>query len=655
MLFKHLFGSVAAFATAASAVDLTGYEYVVVGSGAGGGPLAARLALAGHKTLLIEAGDDQGANINYTVPAFSARVSEDPNLAWNFYVKHYADETRQARDFKTSYETPDGGEYTGLSPPEGSTMKGTLYPRVGSLGGCTAHNALIAVYPHQSDFEYVANLTGDDSWAPSNMRQYFEKLEDNNYLTVQAGQGHGYDGWLSTQYAPITIVTNDSKLLSIITGAATALGGLIGSVIDLTTLLTGDANADTKLRDTSSSLYQIPISTNDGKRNGAREFVLQVSEATDANGTKMYPLDVRLNCHVTKVTFDESVTPPRATGVEFLDGQYLYKASPKSKGATGTAGSATASREVIVAGGTYNSPQLLKLSGVGPADELAQFNISVISDLPGVGTNLQDHYETNVQGKAPSNFTAFDGCTFDASASDECLEKWNNPDAVNGRGTYASPGLGATMLYKSSTAENDEWDMFVFGGPVNFRGYFPHYAFNATEEHDWFTWAILKSHPRNTAGTVTLRSADPLDVPAITYNYYDTGNGDYEKDLAAIRDAISLARSAFAAQAVNITEVLPGADVTSDDDLSTYIKDTTWGHHASSTCPIGADDDKMAVLDSSFRVRGVSGLRVVDASVFPKIPGTFTAMSTYMVAEKAADVILSQLAGSNSTSNSTTA
>ncbi|KAF1967922.1 glucose-methanol-choline oxidoreductase-like protein [Bimuria novae-zelandiae CBS 107.79] len=649
MLFKQLFGSVAALASLAVAVDLTGYEYVVVGSGAGGGPLAARLALAGHKTLLIEAGDDQGGNINYTVPAYNARVSEDPNLAWNFYVRHYADEARQARDFKTSYETPDGGEYTGLSPPKGSTMKGTLYPRVGSLGGCTAHNALIAIYPHQSDFQYVADLTGDKSWEPSNMRKYFEKMEDNNYLAVQTGQGHGYDGWHSTEYAPITIVTEDVQLLSIITGAASALGSLIGSIIDLTALIVGDANADTKSRDTDPSLYQIPISTNDGKRNGAREFVLSVSEATNADGSKKYPLDVRLNCYVTKVTFDETVTPPRATGVEFLDGQYLYKASPKSKGASGTPGSATASREVIVAGGTYNSPQLLKLSGVGPADELNKFNISVVVDLPGVGTNLQDHYETNVQGKVPSNFTAFDGCTFDASEADKCLEKWNNPSATEGRGTYASPGLGATMFYKSSVAENNEWDMFVFGGPVNFRGYYPGYAYNATSDHDWFTWAILKSHPRNSAGTVTLRSADPLDVPAITYNYFDTGNGDYEKDITAMREAISLARKSFAAQQVEINEVLPGADVTSDQDLADYVKDTTWGHHASSTCPIGADDDEMVVLDSSFRVRGTAGLRVVDASVFPKIPGTFTAVSTYMIAEKAADVILSQLASSNST------
>ena len=196
------------------------------------------------------------------------------------------------------------------------------------------------------------------------------------------------------------------------------------------------------------------------------------------------------------------------------------------------------------------------------------------------------------------------------------------------------------MFYKSSVAARNEFDIFVFGGPVNFRGYFPGYSVNATHEHDWFTWAILKAHPRNNAGSVTLQSANPLDVPAITYNYFDTGSGDYQSDITALSEAVKLARSSFKRQLVKIDEVLPGKDANVDD----YIKDTAWGHHASSTCPIGADNDPMAVLDSSFRVRGTAGLRVVDASVFPRIPGTFTAVSTYMVAEKAADVILAELA-----------
>ncbi|KAG2414941.1 hypothetical protein HFD88_006129 [Aspergillus terreus] len=647
MIFKRLVGLLALSAGLTTAVELEDYEYVIVGSGAGGGPLAARLALAGHKTLLIEAGDDQGLSLNYSIPAYSAVASEDPEIAWNFFVHHYKDDERQARDYKATYETPDGGEYTGLNPPEGSVLKGTLYPRTGTLGGCTAHNALIAIYPHQSDFDYIATLTGDSSWTPENMRQYFVRMENNGYL-LPGQKGHGYDGWFHDQTAPLSLAIKDPQLFSLLSGGAFALGNATDILMNFGTLLLGDANKDSKDRDTEPGFYQIPISTNDGKRNGPREFIVSVRDAKNDDGSKKYPLDVRMNCQVTKVVFDETVTPPRAVGVEFLDGKYLYKASPLHQfAAPGVPGSVNATREVIVAGGVYNSPQLLKLSGVGPADELKKFNISVIADLPGVGTNLQDHYETTVQGRTPRNFTELEDCTFSFYGQDDpCIDRWESP-VLGDRGIYSSSGLAATMFYKSSVTADDSYDVFVFGGPVNFRGYFPGYSINATKEHDWFTWAILKAHPRNTAGSVTLRSADPLDVPEIVFNYFDTGVGDYQSDLQAITEAIGLARDAFDRQAYKVEEVLPGSAVQSDEQIQDYIKNTAWGHHASCTCPIGADDDPMAVLDSKFRVRGVSGLRVVDASVYPRIPGTFTAVSTYMVAEKAADEILSELKSNN--------
>ncbi|KAI0023093.1 choline dehydrogenase [Xylariomycetidae sp. FL0641] len=640
----------ATFVSLAQSVELTGYEYVVVGSGAGGGPVAARLAMAGHKTLLIEAGDDQGTNVNYTIPAYNAKSSEDDKLSWDFYVRHYADEETQARDWKMTYENPDGSLYVGLDPPADATPKGILYPRTGTLGGCTAHNALIAVYPHRSDFEYIEKLTGDTSWGPDNMRNYFKKLEQNQYPNI--GGGHGHDGWLQTEQPPLSIVLEDVQLLSMLTGGAWALqnytgglfntiGSLVGGVIDLGSLLAGDVNADSESRDKDPGYYQIPLSTNDAHRTGSREFVVAVRDAVDSAGNKMYPLDVRLNCHVTKVNFDESVTPPKATGVEFLDGKHLYSASPLSKNAeAGVPGSATASREVILAGGVYNSPQLLKLSGVGPADELEKFNISVVADRPGVGTNLQDHYEISVNANVPANWTAFDGCTWSFDGEeDSCIDRWEN-DILGNHGTYSSAGLAATMLYKSTVTDDDSFDVFVFGGPVNFRGYFPGYSYNATHDHDWFSWAILKAHPRNRAGSVTLRSADPLDTPDILFNYFQDGA---DEDLQALYEAINLARDAYDRQPVETTEMMPGSRAETEAEIKQYVRDGTWGHHASSTCPIGTDDDPMAVLDPQFRVRGVSNLRVVDASVYPRIPGTFTAVSTYMVAEKAADVILQEL------------
>jgi choline dehydrogenase len=253
MLLLSAFLAFTTLATGIARAQATDYEYIVVGSGAGGGPLAARLALAGHKTLLIEAGDDQGASDNYTVPAYQAKSTEDPAMAWDFFVRHYSDDVQQEKDFKLVYNTPSGGQYTGLTPPPGSSIKGILYPRSATLGGCTAHNALVTIYPDRDDFQYLADLTGDDSWSPSNMRNYFKKMENNGYLQFDLA-GHGYNGWFGDSVAPLDLALEDLQLTSQLLGAAFALGNhtgsaIVGGVADLATLLLGDANADSDLRD----------------------------------------------------------------------------------------------------------------------------------------------------------------------------------------------------------------------------------------------------------------------------------------------------------------------------------------------------------------------------------------------------------------------
>src|ERR1700710_1328729 len=110
-------------------VLIEGYEYVIVGSGPGGGPLAANLARHGHKVLLLEAGDDQGENLNEKIPLFFAAASEDPTMRWDYFVKHYADEKQAGKDPKMTWETPDGAIFVGLDPPPGSKQKGIYYPR----------------------------------------------------------------------------------------------------------------------------------------------------------------------------------------------------------------------------------------------------------------------------------------------------------------------------------------------------------------------------------------------------------------------------------------------------------------------------------------------------------------------------------------------
>jgi choline dehydrogenase-like flavoprotein len=157
------------------------------------------------------------------------------------------------------------------------------------------------------------------------------------------------------------------------------------------------------------------------------------------------------------------------------------------------------------------------------------------------------------------------------------------------------------------------------------------------------TWAILKAHTENRAGTVRLRSADPRDVPDVNFSYFEEGSDAAAEDLAAVVAGVRFVRSLTApliASGLIAEEIAPGPTVASDDEIADYVRNTAWGHHASGTCAIGADSEANAVLDSAFRVRGTQRLRVVDASVFPRIPGFFIASAVYMAAEKAADAIL---------------
>lgn len=149
---------------------------------------------------------------------------------------------------------------------------------------------------------------------------------------------------------------------------------------------------------------------------------------------------------------------------------------------------------------------------------------------------------------------------------------------------------------------------------------------------------------------MTLRSSNPLDVPDINFNYFDTGTTDNDadvKDLDSLVQAIKVSREANQRYydydilgGSNFTEHLPGSNIQSDEELAQYVKDNAWGHHACCTAPIGASGDSDAVLDSKFRVQGIDGLRVVDASVFPRIPGIFIQAPIFMIAEKAADVMM---------------
>ncbi|KAF6829344.1 choline dehydrogenase [Colletotrichum plurivorum] len=624
------------------------YDYVVVGSGPGGGPVAANLAIAGYKVLLIDAGGDAGESWTEKAPALHLMSTELEDTRWNYFVNHYPDLEQQKRDSKMTYEMPDGSFYVGLEPPADAKPLGVWYPRTGTLGGCSRHNALISIYAHDSDWSNVASITGDDSWSPDTMRSYFQKIEKNMYLPSSL-VGHGFSGWLGLSLTSLSLVVEDQKLLSMILSAATAmgkglLGGLLNTVAGLGQVLLRDINAPGQTSKTG--LYQVPLAMTDSVRGGPRDLILNTANAVNSDGSRKYHLDIKLNTLVTKINFDESGDKPRASGVDFMEGVSLYRADPRSGSATASgSGSVSAKREVIISAGAFNTPQLLKLSGIGPKKELESFDIPVLVDLPGVGTNMQDRYEATVIGKTDSDFVITSKCTFLETMPDPCLEQYQKGIEPISKGVYATNGIAIAIVLKSTVAE-DEPDLLISGAPAKFKGYFPGYASDSLADAQHWAWIVLKAHSRNNAGTVTLKSTDPRDMPVINFNYYDTGvnsGGEADKDLQATYEGFQFARRAFSDLVPldgSFPEVWPGTNVTSEEDAKQFLKDEAWGHHASCTCPIGADDDPNAVLDSEFRVRGVEGLRVVDASVFPKVPGFYIALPLYIVSEKASDVII---------------
>src|SRR5262249_28209285 len=287
------------------------------------------------------------------------------------------------------------------------------------------------------------------------------------------------------------------------------------------------------------------------------------------------------------------------------------------------------SREVILSAGAFNTPQLLMLSGVGPRAALEKLGIDVVADRPGVGQNLQDRYEGGVIGGMSSwfgnQFRPLKDCTFDPTKTraeldrtDPCYVLWKH-DA----GVYAINGSVLGAIKKSDPALPAP-DLFVFGLPGYFRGYWPGYSTQVTAARTHFTWVVLKAHTANTSGSVALRSADPTEPPDIRFRYFGDGG---DADMNALVDRVLFARAMVAKTKElspftdDFKEVYPGPSVATREQIAQFIRDKAWGHHACCTAKIGADGDPGAVLDARFRVRGTAGLRVVDASVFPRIPG----------------------------------
>jgi choline dehydrogenase len=581
------------------------FDYIVIGSGAGGGPVAARLADAGYVVGLIEAGQAPQTPW-YEVPVLHAFASEHPDISWEFFVKHFEDETRSRQDKKYC---PDKG--------------GVFYPRAGTLGGCTQHHGMITVYPHHSDWQSIVDLTGDTSWSPEKMRAYFEKLERCTYETNPATR-HGFKGWLTTTGLDWQLGLGDPDILRTVWEASKAAWkeGFGGVLPDLPQ----DPNAWRNPE--FQGICFAPLATLKGRRAGTRQLIQDTQSRVPGN------LILKQSNLAAKILFDAN---RKAIGVECWEGQHLYRADPNASTATPVRNEYYCRREVILAGGAFNSPQLLMLSGIGPAADLQKLKIPLIADRQGVGKNLQDRYEISVVSEMTRDWKVLKNATFEPPPTtnvtgDPCYVDWQN-----GKGVYTTNGSLVAVIRKSSSDVPDP-DLFMFAVAGKFRGYYPGYSKDVTRTKNFLTWLVLKAHTKNTAGYVRLRTSDPRDRPEINFRYFDDPE-TAKHDLDALVTGVEFVRNIAKHNPSLRTEVVPGTDK-SGPALREFIEANAWGHHASCTNAMGKASDPKAVVDSNFRVIGVQNLRVVDASVFPNIPGFFIVTPIYMIAEKAADVIL---------------
>jgi choline dehydrogenase-like flavoprotein len=283
-----------------------------------------------------------------------------------------------------------------------------------------------------------------------------------------------------------------------------------------------------------------------------------------------------------------------------------------------------AAREVVVSGGAVNSPHLLQVSGVGPAAHLREIGVEVVLDAPGVGANLQDHYVARVQHRV-RDAVSTNQLARGVRLAGEALRY-----AAQGRGALTF-GVTTAQVFCRSREGLASPDLQLLFTPASYEAG----KFGVLEREPGMTVAVCPVRP-DSRGTVMARSADPLERPAIRPNYLAA-----RSDAAVLAAGIRIARRIFEAPALarhSVREILPGPEAASDDELLAHARAYgTTIYHPVGTCRMG--EDPGSVVDSRLRVRGIGGLRVIDASVMPTLTTGNTNAPTIMIAEKGAAMI----------------
>ncbi|KAJ7494445.1 hypothetical protein B0H11DRAFT_936759 [Mycena galericulata] len=563
------------------------FDFVVVGSGAGGGPLAARLAENGFSVFLVDVGNDENI-FNTTLPAYWGRATEDPTTELAYNIKEF-------------------------SNPESRIA---WYPRARALGGSTIHNAMINIIGGtQTDFDGIADAFDDQSWSRANMQDYFKKIEMNLYLlpTLLTLADHGFTGWLKTTLLPYLNLLHDLDVVDpqLLTIFASLTASPNPPILDLNSLA----------EDSSVGINTPSFTVDDNHiRSSVYNRLVAVNDSSSSGN-----LNITLNTLATRILLCQGADGlPTAYGVEIAPGAALPVAGNFEGKQNLTTQNVMARHEVIVSAGVFQSPQLLMLSGIGNSTELAEFGIQSVVDLPGVGSNLQDHDEITVIWKLVDNFKLLAGCLFLSDpAQDPCLEDWIQSDHMN---VYAFDPILDVIVTKSNESLAVP-DLFTYIAPAYFQGIFRGFSQAFVDNPGALTAIVLK---------------DVLDIEKM---HFEAEEGP--EDIQALEDGITRIRALVENSPIAafiVEEVFPGSDA----NLTQHIFEHVFGHHACCTNPIGTSDDPNAVLNNDFQVYGVDRLRVVDLSAWPNVPGYFVTTPTYMISEKAADSLITAAQERNS-------
>ncbi|XP_067123028.1 glucose dehydrogenase [FAD, quinone]-like [Centruroides vittatus] len=557
------------------------YDFIIIGGGSAGCVLANRLSKdPSNKVLVLEAGSDE--NELTDIPIYGTAIQKT-SVDWEYVTE------------------PQENACFGLKGNQ------SRWPRGLVLGGSSVINGMVYIRGNLKDYDQWAE-NGAEGWSGDEVLPYFLKSEDNTDINNVDSGYHSTGGYQTV---------SSSRYVTPLRAAFLQAGEMLGYPVR-------DVNGAKQI-----GFAPVQSSARNGRRCSTNKAFIQPIEKNRSN------LSILLFSFVTKIIFDDS---KRAVAVKFdrFNRSYIVKAR----------------KEIIVSAGTINTPQLLMLSGIGPKEELEKFEIPVISNLP-VGSNLQDHIFT------PAEYL------IDKPVSIVGYRVANPVYAAQ----YVIAGRGPWTLYmgveavsflntKYANASEDYPDIeihFVAGSSISDGGNFLREDNGFSDEvwtkyyepflnRDSFTMFPVLLHPKS-QGYVKLRNTDPYTYPIIQPNYLS-----HTDDIVTLINAMKIVKKLTELQPLKdfgarpFPNLLPGCENferESDSYLECMIRTLTVTiYHPVGTCKMGAVNDPTAVVDPQLRVKGVTGLRVVDASVMPNIVSGNTNAPTIMIAEKASDMIL---------------